>query len=58
MEKLKLTPEQKVIFQKALSDAYKAGSQDSTFLFNGMHEFIQGEGKALEKVTEDYCEKE
>lgn len=58
MNKLKLTPEQKVIFQKAISDAYEAGGQDSTFLFNGMHELIKGGIKALEKVTEDYCEKE
>ena len=58
MEKLKLTPEQKVIFQKAISNAYDAGGKDSTFLFNGMHELIQGGEKALAKVTEDYCKKE
>lgn len=58
MVKLKLTPEQKVIFQKALIDAYKAGNLDSTFLFNGMHQLIKGEFDALKKVIEDYCEKE
>ena len=58
MDKLKLSPEQMVIFQKAITDAYQAGQQDSTFLFNGMHELIQGGKKALAKIIEDCCEKE
>ena len=58
MNKLKLTSEQQVIFQEALREAYKAGNQDSTFLFNGMFELIKGEVEALKKVTENYCEKE
>lgn len=56
MEKLKLTPEQKIIFQKALHDAYKAGDHDATFLFGGMLELIEGEVERLKKVTADYCE--
>jgi hypothetical protein len=58
MAKLKLTPEQDVIFQQALSDAFKAGSEESTFLFNGMPELIQGQEKRLKKITKEYCEKQ
>ena len=57
MDKLKLTPEEEVIFQKALSDAYNVGNKDSTFLFNGMHELIQGEVEGLKEITKKYLEK-
>ena len=51
-----LTLEQKVIFQEALIDAYKAGSQNATFLANSVYELTEDQSVSLEKVTKKYCE--
>ncbi len=56
MDKLKLTPEQKVIFHKALLAAYEGGSQDATFLANSMYQLVETSSKILPRVMGQFCE--
>jgi len=56
MKKLKLNPEEKIIFLQALLDAYTYGDKDSTSLFNGNRSLIKGQERSLEEITVKYLE--
>jgi hypothetical protein len=58
VDKLKLTKEEKVIFQAAIQAAHDGGRTDATNLMGGLYQLVDGPEKILASVTKQYCEDE